>query len=41
MSQFEQLDALGPLDLGPLLRVDTTTDVDVEDLARAIRSAAG
>lgn len=38
--QFEQLDALGPLRLGPLLRADTTDAVDVEALAQAIRRAA-
>lgn len=40
VSQFEQLSALSPLGLGPLLRVDTTGAVDVEGLAKAIRHAA-
>jgi thymidylate kinase len=39
--QFEQLEAAGPLSIGPLLRVDTTRQVDVEALARAVRESAG
>jgi hypothetical protein len=34
--QFDQLAALGPLGIGPLHRVDTTTEVDVKSLAQAI-----
>ncbi len=37
--QFEQLAAAGPLSIGPLLRVDTTRQVDVEVLARAVRES--
>lgn len=35
--QFEQLAAAGPLGIGSLLRVDTTTEVDVEGLAQDVR----
>jgi len=38
--QFEQLAAAGPLGLGPLLRVDTRAEVDVEGLAQAVRRSA-
>ena len=38
--QFDQLAALGPLDIGPVLRVDTTNEVGVDSLTQAIRRAA-
>ncbi len=40
VGQFEQLAAAGPLSIGVLLRVDTTKQVDVEGLARAVRESA-
>jgi hypothetical protein len=40
VQQFERLASAGPLGIGPLLRVDTTTKVDVEALAHAVRRSA-
>lgn len=40
VAQFEQLAAAGPLGIGPLLQVSTTTSVDVEGLARDVRRSA-
>jgi len=39
--QLEQLAAAGPLGVGPLLRVDATTSVDLDRLAESVRRSAG
>lgn len=40
VGQFEPLAALGPLGIGPLVRVDTNGTVDAAAVARAVRQAA-
>jgi hypothetical protein len=37
--RFEQLAAVGPLDVGPVVPVDTTRDVDLAALAEAVTRA--
>lgn len=39
MLQFEKLAAAGPLEVGPLLRVDTRDEVDAAAVAEAVRAA--
>jgi predicted kinase len=41
LCRFEQLAAAGPLAIGPLVRVDTTRNVDVAAVAEAVRHAIG